>query len=534
MGVPGTRGAGTGKRGSGGARRKSARSRGAAAHRRRGGDPQAPKGAPTRGGGSGAAHGGVDAAPRAATRAAARVDVRADARAAEAAAGKAGRAAAAGPWRRALLLSTSRVLGEILDLAKSLPLSIEGIQIQERDKPDPRTYFGSGKVGEVAAAAKASGCDLLLVNDLLRPSQLLNLQRETKLEVWDRVMLILQIFTDRARSAEAQLQVERADLQNQIPIVREAISQSKRGENPGFLAGGQVGTEPLLNQIRRRIKAIDERLAKLQLESGRKRERRKRSGYFVVSVAGYTNAGKSTLVSAITGSPLLIEDRMFSTLTTTTRKVSQLNGVVLMSDTVGFIESLPPFMIEAFNSTISEIYSSDLILLVVDVSEDDDTVERKLLVSARILEANEDPPPVVVVLNKTDEISVEAVAWKVRKLKGRGLIEGGHYVAASAKSRDGVRELLDLVTSRIERLTSAVIELEPLSGAGVRETILSWLFDNCVAVSVPSPWAFQVTCDESVLKRARARLDGSNVQYSVRVLPRAEPGPGAPPGAVAA
>lgn len=431
-----------------------------------------------------------------------------------------------GGTRRAVLLSTSRVLGEILDLAKSLPLTLVSIQIQERDKPDPRTYFGSGKVEEVAAEAKAAGADLLLVNDLLRPSQVLNLQRATKVEVWDRVMLILQIFTDRAASAEAKLQVERAELQNRIPIVREAISQSKRGENPGFLAGGQVGTEPHLNQIRRRIKSIDEKLAKLKLESGRKRERRKRSGFFVVSVAGYTNAGKSTLVSAITGAPLLIEDRMFSTLSTTTRKVAQLNGVVLMSDTVGFIESLPPFMIEAFNSTISEIYSSDLILLVVDIAQDDDAIERKLLVSWQILEANEDPPPVVVVLNKVDEISQEAVAWKVRKLKGRGLIQEGEYVAASAKSSEGVQDLLALVTSRIERLTSAVIELDPTSGAGPRESILSWLFDNCVAVDVPSPWAFQITCDETVLKRARARLDGQGVRYTVQV----RPGEGAPAG----
>lgn len=438
-----------------------------------------------------------------------------------------------GPSRRAILLSTERVLGEILDLAKSLPLTIVSIQIQERDHPDARTYFGSGKVKEVAAEAEAAGADLVLVNGLLRPSQLLNLQRATKMEVWDRVMLILQIFSDRARSAEAQLQVERAELQNQIPIVREAISQSKRGENPGFLAGGRVGTESHLNQVRRRIKSIDEKLEKLKLESGRKQERRKRSGYFVVSVAGYTNAGKSTLVSAITGAPLLIENRMFSTLSTTTRKVSQLNGVVLMSDTVGFIESLPPFMIEAFNSTISEIYSSDLILLVLDVSEDDDTVERKLLVSAQILEANEDPPPVVVVLNKTDEISLEAVDWKVRKLKRLGLIEDGKYVATSAKSSEGVAELLALVTSRIERLTSAVIELDPHSGAGYKESILSWLFDNCVAVAVPSPWSFQITCDSAVLKRARARLDANHVQYTVRELPREDQEPGSAPGTAA-
>ncbi len=433
------------------------------------------------------------------------------------------------PPRRAVLLSTSRVLGEIPDLAKSLPLTVVSIQIQERDKPDSRTYFGSGRLEEVAAEAKAAGADLILVNDLLRPTQLLNLQRGASLEVWDRAMLILQIFTDRARSAEAQLQVERAELHNRIPIVREAISQSKRSENPGFLAGGQIGTEPLLGQIRRRIRTIDEKLEKMKRESGRKRERRKRSGYFVVSVAGYTNAGKSTLVSAVTGAPLLIENRMFSTLSTTTRKVSQLNGVVLMSDTVGFIESLPPFMIEAFNSTISEIYSSDLILLILDIAEDDDTIERKLLVSRQILEANEDPPPVVVVLNKTDEISSEAVKWKVRKLKSRGLIDEGNYVAASAKSNDGIPELLELVTSRIERLTSAVIELEPESGAGFKESILSWLFDNSVAVRVTSPWSFHVTCDETVLQRARARLDENHVQYTVVPVPRPGDEPGKAP-----
>jgi GTP-binding protein HflX len=417
--------------------------------------------------------------------------------------------------RRAVLLSASRGLGEIPELARSLPLRIVSIQIQERSRPDPKSYFGSGKLEEIKKEVREIGADLVLVNDLLKPSQMLNLQKGIGVEVWDRVQLILRIFTDRAKSAEAQLQVERASLQNQIPIVREAIAQSKRGENPGFLAGGEIGTEPLLNQIRRRIKAIDDRLDKLKRESGRRRERRKRSGFFVVSVAGYTNAGKSTLVSAMTGAALLIEDRMFSTLSTTTRKLAQLNGVVLMSDTVGFIESLPTFMIEAFNSTISEIYSSDLILLVVDISEDDEAIERKLLVSKEILEENDDPPPVIVVLNKADEISQEAVAWKVRKLKSRGLIGPESHVAVSAKNKVGVEELLTLITSRIDRLVSAVIELDPHSGAGYKESILSWLFDNCVAVRVQGPWSFDVTCDEGVLKRAQSRLEGQGVKHRV-------------------
>src|SRR5882672_4114188 len=323
--------------------------------------------------------------------------------------------------RRAVLLSTTRVLGEIVELAKSLPIRVVSIQIQDRERPDPKGYFGSGKLEEVKREVRLSHADLIVANDLLKPSQLLHLQKTLGVEVWDRVHLILRIFADRARSAEAKLQVERAALQNQIPLVREAISLSKKGENPGFLAGGEVGTAVLLNQIRRRVTSIDKRLEKLKKDSGLRRERRKRSGYFVVSAAGYTNAGKSTLVSSITGAKLLIEDRMFSTLTTTTRKVEQFNGVVLMSDTVGFIESLPTFMIDAFNSTISEIYYSDLILLVVDVSEDEDTIERKMLVSKEILEGSESQPPVVVVLNKKDSVSTDGLAWKVRKLTQRGL-----------------------------------------------------------------------------------------------------------------
>src|SRR6267143_1055606 len=408
--------------------------------------------------------------------------------------------------RRAVLLSTTRVLGEIVELAKSLPIRVVSIQIQDRDRPDPKGYFGSGKLEEVKRELRLSQADLVIVNDLLKPSQLLHLQKTLGVEVWDRVHLILRIFADRARSAEAKLQVERAALQNQIPLVREAISLSKKGENPGFLAGGEVGTAVLLNQIRRRTSSIDKRLEKLKKDSGLRRERRKRSGYFVVSVAGYTNAGKSTLVSSITGAQLLIEDRMFSTLTTTTRKVEQLNGVVLMSDTVGFIESLPTFMIDAFNSTISEIYYSDLILLVVDVSEDEDTIERKMLVSKEILEGSESQPPVIVVLNKNDSLSQDGLAWKVRKLTQRGLLQPDSYVAVSAKSGDGIPELLRRVTARIERLVTAVIELDPASGAGFKESILSWLLDNCISVRVKGPWAFQITCDETVLRRAESRM----------------------------
>jgi GTPase len=417
--------------------------------------------------------------------------------------------------RRAVLLSTTRALGEIVELAKSLPIRLVSIQIQDRDRPDPKGYFGSGKLEEIKRELRLNQADMVVVNDLLKPSQLLHLQKTLGVEVWDRIHLILRIFADRARSAEAKLQVERASLHNQIPLVREAISQSKKGENPGFLAGGEIGTAVLLNQIRRRVTAIDNRLEKMKKDSGLRRERRKRSGYFVVSVAGYTNAGKSTLVSAVTGAQLLIEDRMFSTLTTTTRKVEQLNGVVLMSDTVGFIESLPPFMVEAFNSTISEIYYSDLILLVVDVSEDEETIERKMIVSKEILTASESQPPVITVFNKKDSVSADGLAWKVQKLTQRGLVQLDSYVAVSAKSGDGVQELLAAITQRIDRLVTADIELDPTSGAGFKESILSWLFDNCVSVRVKGPWAFQVTCDEGVLSRAESRFRAHGTRFSV-------------------
>lgn len=418
--------------------------------------------------------------------------------------------------RRAVVLSTSRKVGEILELAKSLPIKVSSIQIQDRDKPDPRSYFGSGKLIEVKREAALIRADLAIVNDILKPSQLLTLQKALGVEIWDRVQLILRIFADRARTPEALLQVERAELQMQIPLVKEAISLSKRGENPGFLAGGEVGTATLLNQIRKRTAAIDTRLEKIKKESGTRRERRKRSGYFVVSAAGYTNAGKSTLVAAITGANLLIEDRMFSTLSTTTRKVEQLNGVVLMSDTVGFIESLPPFMIDAFNSTISEIYSCDLILLVVDISEDEEAVERKMLVSKEILESSEAQPPVLAVLNKKDQVSPEGLAWKVKKLQQRGLLHGEAYVAVSAKTGEGVAELLGMVTERINRLITATIELDPETGAGTREPILSWLLDNCVAARQTGPFSYQITCDDSVLKRAETQLTARRVRFKVQ------------------
>lgn len=414
-----------------------------------------------------------------------------------------------------MLLSISRVVEEILDLAKSLPADVVLIQIQDRNRSDPRTYFGSGKLQEVKREIGLNGVNLAIINDVLKASQVLALEKVLGIEIWDRVHLILRIFADRAHSTEAKLQVERASLHYQIPLVREAINLAKRGEHPGYLAGGEVGVTVLLNQIRRRIAAIDRRLKKIEKDSSRRRERRKRSGYFVVSVAGYTNAGKSTLVSAITGAGLVIENRMFSTLTTTTRKIKQLHGVVLMSDTVGFIESLPPFLIEAFNSTISEIYYSDLIVLVVDVSEDEETIERKMLVSKEILEASEAHPAVLVVLNKKDMSSPEGLTWKIRKLKMRGLLSDGSYVAVSAKFGEGSDELLKLVTERIDRLVTAVIELDPETASGYKESILSWLLDNCVAVRMEGPWAFQVTCDDGILRRAEAHLTARGALFKV-------------------
>jgi GTP-binding protein HflX len=326
--------------------------------------------------------------------------------------------------RRCVVLSIREDVGEITALVESLRFELLEIVIQKRSRPDPRSYVGRGKTEEVRDTVKELGADLVIVDDELKPSQVHNLQAVVGVDVFDRIRVILEIFTRRARSQEAKLQVELATLQHRIPLVKETINLLKKGERPGLLAGGEVGTHQYLREIRQRMAKIKRELEDVRKVRSVRRKHRRRRSFVTVSVAGYTNAGKTSALNMLTEAGAEVDSRYFSTLSPLSRTVEGVESRVLINDTVGFIEDLPPWLIDAFESTLEEVYDADLVILVIDASEDLETVERKVRTSLEIIKRDEDVPPILFLLNKVDLIFPSELRSKVASLQDSGMLVG--------------------------------------------------------------------------------------------------------------
>jgi GTP-binding protein HflX len=329
-----------------------------------------------------------------------------------------------GETRRCVVVSIRENVDEITALVDSLRFELLGTVIQKRDRPDPRSYVGRGKTEEVRDTVKELEADLLIVDDQLKPSQVHNLQSVVGIDVFDRIRLILEIFTRRARSQEAKLQVELATLQHRIPLVKETINLLKKGERPGLLAGGEVGTHQYLREIRQRMAKIKRELDDVKRVRSVRRKHRRRRSFVTVSVAGYTNAGKTSALNMLTEAGAEVDSRYFSTLSPLSRTVEGVESRVLINDTVGFIEDLPPWLIEAFESTLEEVYDADLVILVIDASEDPGSVERKVRTSLEIINRDEDVPPILFLLNKVDLIYPSELRSKVASLEESGMLVG--------------------------------------------------------------------------------------------------------------
>ena len=330
----------------------------------------------------------------------------------------------------------STLLEELSLLLQNLSIISVGTVIQRRDRPDPALLLGRGKAEELALFCKETDADLLVCNESLSPGQKSNLQKLTGVEVWDRPFVIMKIFERRARTSEAKLQVEMALCKYEIPHLRGLGAQMSRlGGGIGTRGPGETEFERHRRKLERRVRDIDRKLEALKRKRELQRERRRKMDVPVVSLVGYTNSGKTSLLRALSGDrELLAEDRLFSTLDTFLRRVLLPSGRrVLVSDTVGFICDLPPGLVTAFRTTLEEIVGSDLVLVVLDISVPDmpdvrDVVEQTL----HDIGAGEIPR--LYVLNKVDLVSQEeaevaagrlgvgnAQAIPVCALDGRGL-----------------------------------------------------------------------------------------------------------------
>ncbi|MFV2016928.1 GTPase HflX [Micromonospora sp. LOL_023] len=369
-----------------------------------------------------------------------------------------------GVWESGTVTDAENSLAELAALAETAGSQVlEGL-IQRRDRPDPSTYVGRGKVGELDDVVTSTGADTVICDGELSPSQLRNLEQSVKVKVIDRTALILDIFAQHAKSKEGKAQVELAQLEYLLPRLRgwgEALSRQSGGSGRGGGAGGGVGLrgpgETKLETDRRRIRT---RIARLRREikgmrtvRETKRARRTRNAVPGVAIAGYTNAGKSSLLNRITGAGVLVEDALFATLDPTTRRAHAADGrVYTLSDTVGFVRHLPHQIVEAFRSTLEEVAEADLVVHVVDGAHPDPE-EQVRAVRTVLAEVGADRRPELLVVNKIDAAGEEELL-RLKRLWPEA-------VFVSARQARGIEDLRAAIEQRLPRPSVPVSVLLP-------------------------------------------------------------------------
>jgi GTPase len=346
-------------------------------------------------------------------------------------------------------------LDELAALADTAGAEVVGRLVQRRDEPDPTTFIGRGKLDELHAMIHTAGARLVVFDDELTPAQLRNLEERLKVKVVDRTALILDIFALHAASSEGKAQVELAQLNYLLPRLRGwGEAMSRMGGGIGTRRGpGETKMEVDRRRIRRRISKLRGDIADLATTRSVKRAGRERSGVAQVALVGYTNAGKSTLMNALTGAGVLVADQLFATLDPTVRRLRLPGGrSATLSDTVGFVRKLPHDLVEAFRSTLEEVALASLILHVADASAED--VEEQVAAVRDVLaEIGAGGIPEVLVLNKMDILSDVD-----RARAGRRHPEG---VPVSALRGEGLEPLLEQVEAAIPRLPIEVELLVP-------------------------------------------------------------------------
>ncbi|TMB13851.1 MAG: GTPase HflX [Deltaproteobacteria bacterium] len=324
-------------------------------------------------------------------------------------------------------------LQELQELARTADVQVLDVVLQGRREIDPRTLIGEGKLEEILVRSMAVGADLLVFDRDLTPSQARHIGEATSLRILDRTQLILDIFAQRAQSADGKLQVELAQLKYLLPrLVGRDESLSRLAGGIGGRGPGETKLEIDRRRVRERISALESRIDQLSGERATRRRQRNRTGVPVISIVGYTNAGKSTLLNALTDSAVLVEDKLFATLDPTSRRLRfPRDREVIITDTVGFIRGLPKDLVAAFRATLEELQEADLLLHVIDASdprhdEQAEAVERVLS------ELQVRDTPRLLVFNKADRAPDDARALAVR--------DDG--VAVSSMTRLGFSELV--------------------------------------------------------------------------------------------
>ncbi|MGA9260080.1 MAG: GTPase HflX [Candidatus Sulfotelmatobacter sp.] len=338
-------------------------------------------------------------------------------------------------------------LAELRTLAGSAGAKVVGGILQRRDRPDPATLIGAGKLEEISGAAASVNADLLLFDHDLTASQQRNIEKIVKRRVIDRTQLILDIFARHARTREGQLQVELAQLQYMLPrLAGRGVEMSQLGGGIGTRGPGETQLETDRRKIYRRIRHVEQQLENVRRIRAQQRQRRESVPVATVALVGYTNAGKSTLFNALTRAAVLASPRMFATLDPTIRAVVlPSKRKVLLSDTVGFIRSLPHTLVSAFRATLEEVQRASLILHVSDASSRL-SAEQDAQVEIVLKELEAEKKPRLRVMNKVDLLDVEVAEG----LMNGALRDDTNTVYVSAAEGTGLEKLLERIDTMID------------------------------------------------------------------------------------
>jgi GTP-binding protein HflX len=385
-----------------------------------------------------------------------------------------------GVWTSGSVEDAENSMTELALLAETAGSEVLDALYQRRDSPDPATYIGRGKVEGLAEIVRATGADTVILDGELAPSQLRNLEDKVKVKVVDRTALILDIFAQHAKSKEGQAQVELAQLSYMKQrlrgwggnLSRQAGGRVAGGAGIGGRGPGETKIETDRRRINTKIAKLRQELRHMKTTRDTKRAGRRRHEIPSVAIAGYTNAGKSSLLNRLTDAGVLVEDSLFATLDPTTRRTTTSDGrIYTMSDTVGFVRHLPHQLIEAFRSTLEEVADSDLILHVVDGSHPDP--EGQLAAVREVLaEIGASKVPELVVINKAD-IADPMVIARLRQREP-------HSVVVSAQTGEGIAEALEAVEADLPRPQTEVSVLLPYD----RGDLLSRVHENGEVVSL--------------------------------------------------
>ena len=347
-----------------------------------------------------------------------------------------------GVWTDGDFDQTQRSLAELAQLAETAGSQVLDVLVQRRDRPDPATYIGSGKLQELHQIVMATGADTVICNGELSPSQLSKMEKVVKVKVIDRTWLILDIFAQHARSREGKAQVSLAQMQYMLPRLRgwgDALSRQSGGI--GTRGPGETKLESDRRRIGKSMSKLRREIKEMGVARTTQRAQRRRSNVPAVAIAGYTNAGKSSLLNRLTDAGVLVENALFATLDPTVRQAKTPGGrEFTLSDTVGFVRDLPHQLVEAFRSTLEEVAASDLILHVVDGSDPDPegqlSAVRKVLadIDARDI-------PELVVINKADA----ADPFVIDRIK----LHEKNAIAVSALTGEGIAELVALIDQQL-------------------------------------------------------------------------------------